>query len=101
MSKFTLVPGNRPKATNERGVIVESRFDHMLTSYEVEGTRYLVPLEFGRKGQEYFDILYVDDAYKENEWKPGAPKLPRELLEQMRDDLPEAYAALGLKCIIR
>ena len=98
MSDFEKIPGTLSLAKNRLGVVVDPLFSHELVSYDLDGVRYIVPSESGKLGTEYFSFLYISSAYREDAW--GVP-LPKSLLDRMRKDLPDAFAACGLKCTLR
>jgi hypothetical protein len=91
------LPGTEWKAKNNLGVIVNTGFARELISYEVGGARYLMGKETDKSGDDYIDTFYVDLAYQEGAY---GLKLPQQMLNRIREDLPKAYAALGKKCMM-
>ncbi len=119
MSDFKKIPGTAC-VKNDSGVIVnfdlmsecavtkwdfESRAyvsDRDLVAYEVNGVRYWVRVKPMTSDNGAFYEVDVSFVFQE-----GAPivrdpvELPKELIDRMREDLPNAYAAFGRKCVIK
>jgi hypothetical protein len=96
-NEFERIPGSVEAASNKSGVVVRPHYSHELAVYELEGTNYIVPFEYGARGKQTFRYYYVDCAYQKDAW---GVRLPKELLDRMRHDLPKAHAALGIECVI-
>lgn len=105
MNDFEKIPGT---ACVKNGSSVVVNFDDNyprdpdLVAYEVNGVRYWVRAKAMTSGNESYyevDVTYV--------FQEGAPtvrdpvELPKELIDRMREDLPKAYAAFGLKCVVK
>jgi hypothetical protein len=102
MSEFKEI---RNGARNDLGVFINPFYSHNLILYEVGGKRYLIQEEssnirdeHGRISEQIYHLIWVSSAYEKDKGM-GIP-LPEHLLNRIREDLPKAYAAMGLKCII-
>ena len=107
MSRFYEVPGQagvRSKVRNDDGVLIDPLHSHRQVLYQIGKKQYLLYKECGpiRKADgslssELYDFIYTSDCFIQG---TGNISLPEDLLNRVREDLPEAYAALGLKCVI-
>lgn len=92
-------------AKNALGVFVNPHYSHNLILYQVEGKQYLIPEETGnirdergKISEKLYHFIFVAGAYRKDKGV-GSP-VPEAVLNRIRKDLPKAYEAMGLKCVI-
>ena len=85
-------------AKNDEGVLVNISLGKDHAAYEVGGICYSVPKERTYDGLEYTMVIYPSCARRENEYHA---KLPTKLIDRIRKEMPQAFQALGVKCIVR
>jgi len=102
MSEFKEVQNG---AKNKSGVFINPFYSHNLILYEVHGNKYLIQEESGnirdeqgKISEQIYHYIRVSSAYEKD--KGMDVPLPEDLLSRIREDLPKAYAAMGLKCVV-
>jgi hypothetical protein len=91
---------------NDLGVVIHT--DRKCVYYEVDGVTYYLPDHPLRPdhpsnpdGKGWVYKINLEEAFRMGTPVKERVKLPKELLDRMREDVPKAFAAFGSKCIIK